>query len=422
MTTNCHDKTDSARTAAFLASLTSARPDWECWEAEEPDGSAVFCAVQSLMVGEPECGAVIAEARAAVRAMPHGMIEHELLDLVLVGVSSYPERSFAAVARPLFAYARHLQGTGHWKLAADLYRQVILGMHRLPEIAVADDTLAARASLYLGTCLRSLGQPVPAADAYAYAGEAACQAGNEFLQLKSRHGFIKASYRDDDGDAAIALRELLARCSNEAFISIRAQVLHDLGRMDFRAGRIDDAIAGYHRSWRLTPSQGERDRILFDLTAALSDRGYVHEAREIGEMLRTTSVDPEVRWGITINLMEFARMARSEPDFNRYRWVAEAERELFTPQHLADYEFHAGLGFETFGDTGRAADRYQRAISVAQEHGLARARHKAETALATLESGRSNVEAAIGAASTPPATIAQLTADVRAGRELVAVE
>jgi hypothetical protein len=407
---------DELRHRAFLQTLAHGDPTSADWLAARA-GLLVLRYVDAWATGEWLPVQLLAEHSAvadAICEIPRGSEFRGLLAVLLdrtktewaisVGGEAYPlPVSVGRIAAPLLAYAHALQFSSQWALAADVYSMVwdSCGPHGIQAARGLEDVESATtAALRLAACYRTLGETDRSAAAYAAAVAIARERGDVRTILQARLG--EARLVQDRGNLPLADQQIAAvirEATTAQLQDIRAWAYHDRSAVAYHRERYREAIEWGFEAWAIERSSRHRERVLCDLASALLGGGYRELARAAHQLLAATAGEPLIRWASTINLIEIAVLDRNEQEFDRCR------RTLIglplPPDLSAGFHYYAGLGEIAFGRVVRACTELERAIAVAEQHGLGEIVIKAEAAMAGIRDGRA-AKATPRAAPVPP--------------------
>jgi tetratricopeptide (TPR) repeat protein len=323
----------------------------------------------------------------AIADLPTNGAERRLLSTIVARIVAAHDGEDARMVAPLFAYARALHVRSAWAQAADVYAVVWEAHIGDSAIGPVDGDVGTAAALYLGVCYRTIGDAPRAAQAFRAAGALASARGDERGVLRARLGEAKISA--GLGQLALAherLVAIIAAATGADCTEVRAFAWHDLAVVASHLGHHDEAISYAHEAWTATIDAAERERVLVTLATLLLQAGYTDIAREANELLADTGREPVARWAATINLVEIATLERRELDFMRYRRALAGVG--LPPQLATDFEYYVGQGHLAFGQPSLAAAAFDRAVTVAQRHGLAELLQRAEAARAAHSAGR----------------------------------
>jgi hypothetical protein len=150
---------------------------------------------------------------------------------------------------------------------------------------------------------------------------------------------------------------------------VRAYAWHDLASVALQRGRYEEGIGYGYEAWATTADPVERERVMVTLASLLLLAGYTDVARDANALLAETAHEPITRWAATVNLIEIATIERRELDFMRHRRALAGA--ALPPSLGAECEYYIGLGHQAFGQPGLAAAAFDRAVAIAERHGLA---------------------------------------------------
>jgi tetratricopeptide (TPR) repeat protein len=278
--------------------------------------------------------------------------------------------------------------------------------------AEADPDLAISAHMALGACLRVLARWEEAVQAYTVAGLVAEGIGDVMGVLKAR--VAEANLAADRGNLPQAERLLddtIDRASEPELNEVRSVALQDRAIVAHRRGQYNTAIELAYAALEGMPNQVARDRVLADIAAMFSEIGLYSAARDANLVLAATAQEQYTRWVATINLLEIAAIDQMEPAFEQYRRdLVDAALPAFLRVH---YHYYVATGYQMFGRVDDARTEFERAISIATANKLHQLAINAETALASLESGRVRSTGTTWESSQKVHEIADAIADMR---------
>ena len=311
--------------------------------------------------------------------------------------------SVARVASPLLAYAHALQFSSQWALAADVYLLVweSCGPHSMMATrSLHDPESAVNAGLRLAACYRMLGEAERAGNAYAAAFALAHERGDERSMLRARLGEAKLVQDRGNFPRAEELISAVIRDTTTAQLQdIRACAFHDRSLVAYQRQNFRAAVEWGFEAWAIERNPRGRERVLCDLALALFGAGYRDMAKAAHRLLASTGQEPLIRWAATINLIEIATIERDEAEFERQR---VALRSVTLPPSLAaNYQYYIGQGDIVFARAIRGCRELERAMEIAERHGLGELVIKAEAALVALREGQV-AETPVSAVPVPP--------------------
>jgi tetratricopeptide (TPR) repeat protein len=307
---------------------------------------------------------------SAIAAVPQALAERRLLATIAERVGLARAGQPAAFMPPLFAYARALDLRSAWALAASVYGVLWESFVARDRIGPVDEEVAQSVAQHLGNCHRMLSDHARASEAFAAAIALATRRGDERATLLARLGQAKVLARQGYlHEAEQRLTWIVGVATGSHLAEVRARAWHDLATVAHSKGQSLAGIEYAYEAWQATEDAVERERVLITLASLLLNAGYPDVSREANALLATTAVEPVVRWGATINLIEIATIERREIDFARYRKTLGT---VELPPFLAgEFHFYVGRGHLAFDQPGLAAEAFGRAVAVAERHGLA---------------------------------------------------
>jgi tetratricopeptide (TPR) repeat protein len=366
------------RHRAFFEALAQADDQSDAWAAEHA-GLVTLRFLDSWRVGGSAWSGDWSDAafayerdavESAIAAVPQALAERRLLATIAERVALARAGHSAAFMPPLFAYARALDLRSAWALAASVYGILWESFVARDRIGPVDEEVAQSVAQHLGNCHRMLGDHERANQAFGAAIVLATRRGDERATLLARLGQAKVLVRQGYlQEAEQRLTWIVGVATGSHLAEVRARAWHDLATVAHSKGQSLSGIEYAYEAWQATEDAVERERVLITLASLLLNAGYPDVSREANALLATTAVEPVVRWGATINLIEIATTERREIDFARYR-KALAAVEL--PAFLAgEFHFYVGRGHLAFDQPALAAEAFGRAVAVAERHGLA---------------------------------------------------
>jgi tetratricopeptide (TPR) repeat protein len=111
-----------------------------------------------------------------------------------------------------------------------------------------------------------------------------------------------------------------------------------------------------------------KDSALFNLSASFIGHGDHQAAKKIMMPLLRRTQEEGVRQLLLINLLEIAAKDGDRNAFNEYHQKLDGTLTLPMPE--AYYYLYLGKGYHTFGSPAAAMEYRQRALAIAEEHGL----------------------------------------------------
>ena len=298
---------------------------------------------------------------------------------ILDGVVALHDSDAQPVLPRVYALAMLFEQRGLLAQAADVYRTVARYVDASAHLDLAYD-----AHMRHGYCLRYLGEFEWADQAYASAGTLATRDGDRIRVVLARLGRAKVIW--DRGDlpvAAEAIRELLVEAESLDSMTVRALLLHDRGVLEWVRGNRENAIRSVFSAFQLSPDEYDRERMLGDLAAYLSQSGAHESARDALRVLERSARTQGGRWIAQINLMDLAYRTRNEIAFQQYR-RALADVPL-PPATRVSFLLDVGKGCIAFGQCREARVALKECVRLASEHAFNRRLIQAEETLLELD-------------------------------------
>jgi tetratricopeptide (TPR) repeat protein len=326
----------------------------------------------------PDDDWTIHSVRCAIEAIDEGTPIRTILGRV-VDALEQQRPDIHVVATPLMAYGRALEYEARWQLAADVYHSVLAHLHPIED---SDASIAAH--MRLGYCYRSLHLIDEATEAFASASEIATEAGDMVSVLLARvnEGHL-ATLRGNLPRAEAILDDAIARSNGAEFLDVKSRALHERSNVAYHRGDQEMAIQFAYAAFRHAQSPIERDRILNDIAVAFTELGVFSAARDAYLVLSATAQEQYMRWAASVNLMEVSALTGEQVLFELYR--RQLMGMTLPPLLATSYELYAGLGYRRLGDHGRARPFLERAMALAEQHGLNQYLFEAEEALLQLD-------------------------------------
>ena len=358
-----------------LASLEENDPSWRAVSA----GLVLLRLVDAWIEDGPAVVAAdgwgVRSVEACLEEMPVGLPARAILTSALQTLVAARYGDMHLVAPRLMAYARTLDLDAKWALAADVYDTVLAHVHPEEESEVVVNALLRR-----GHCLRELGEFPGATDAFCTAAALAHQTGDMMGTLRARIGEAKIVVaRGNLPEADEMLLETAVLADRHGLIEVRSMARHERAHIAHTRGQYDIAVRFAYEAMSDSTIEAGRDRILNDLAGSFYMLGVKTAARDAFLILATTAREQYQRWAATINLMELSAEDAVEVQFERYR--QQLATVNLPPMLKAQFELHAGRGYQLFGHYGEAKAWFERALSTASLHSFNQLIFAAEAAL-----------------------------------------
>ena len=361
-----------------IASRNEGTPDWRSATA----GVVVLRLVDAWL---EDGAAVVADDAWGLRSV-NGAIEDvdegsPIRTILARVIDALHERKpdIHVVVTPLMAYARALEYEAKWLLAADVYHAVLAHLH-----PVEDSDASIAAHLRLGQCYRHLHFIDDAAQAFASASEIASAVGDLVGVLRARVGEGRiAIVRGNLPRAEQILDETIARAASADLHDVRSRALHERSNVAQLRGQYELAIQMAYEALGHSEKPAERDRILSDIALTFMDLGVFSAARDAYLVLSATAQEEYVRWAADLNLLEISSLTGAEMLFEQLR--KRLMNENLPPFLATGFALHLGLGYQRFANEGKARIHLERALALAEEHGINQFLFDAEEALLHLD-------------------------------------
>lgn len=366
-----------------IASLDEAHPEWRAATA----GLVVLRLVDAWLEDGPavatDDGWSVRGVRNAIDEVDEGTPIRAILGRV---VDALQERKpdIHVVITPLMAYGRALEYDAKWFLAADVYHSILAHLH-----PVEDSDASIAAHLRLGQCYRNLHRIDDAVEAFTAASEIATAVGDMVGILRARIGEGRiAILRGNLPQAEEILDDTIARATGPALSDVRSRALHDRSEVATKRGQYELAIRFAYDALAHSQSPTERDRILSDIAVAFLDLGVFSAARDAFLVLFATAQEQYMRWAAALNLLEISSLTGAETLFEQYR--RDLVQHRLPPYMATAFALNVGLGYHRFGNIDQARVHLERAIALAEEHGINEYLFEAEEALSKLNAPASS--------------------------------
>jgi tetratricopeptide (TPR) repeat protein len=357
---------DTLKHTAFfdvLGGMSEADPEWPATSA----GLAVLRLVDGWLTEGSQAAQAsvhgLRAVRAAIEAIPHDQLSRPILLGIVGAIEGANMPDIRPLASRLMAYGRCLDHGAKFVLAIDVY-QTALG--HLPANLEPDAALDAH--MRLAHCFRVVGRFDDAAATYAEGKRLAQLANDSAKMLHARVGEgTLAVARGNLPLAQSILDEVIAAATAAGFDEIQAIALHGRAFVANARGQYEDGARFAYDALRYTHSLWGRDRLLIDLSEALTHLGALDAARDGLLVVATDGQEQIARWTAMVDLMEVAAMQMNEPLVERYR--RELLNESLPPYLQTAFYYYSGLAYHAFGKFRLAETALDHAGELAQKHG-----------------------------------------------------
>lgn len=320
--------------------------------------------------------------RAAVEAISGDGEVQTALTRIVDAVMMLHDADAQPVLPRVFAYGSLLEHRGQITLAADVYATVSRHVDTQAHLDLAFD-----AQLKQGFCFRLIGDLDLAQRAYETAGMLAARAKDRVRVLFARIGESKVTWSRGNLPAADeALAKIVAEAEAIGDQRLLALALHDHAALARMREDLPRAIRLAFESFKRMTTEQDRERVLSDLGNFLGQHGAFDSARAALGVLEHSARQADVRWSAQHNLMDLAMREGSEPRFERYRRLLDAQP--LPERNAVLYLRDAGRGLAVFGRHNEAEDSLRRGLGRAEAAGMHQTVFEIESMLADLETLR----------------------------------
>jgi tetratricopeptide (TPR) repeat protein len=277
---------------------------------------------------------------------------------------------------PLLAYASWLEQELQLGEALDVVETAL----RLNDGKAPTEEIAAL--LQRARILRLVGQLDEAKDSYEAARVKAVASCDTHSQLLGQIGqAIVMKQRGNLSGSAETLKKILADAEELGDQDAQARAHHDLGVACNSMGRGDEAIPHLYRAFELYDRWEYKVRALSDLGESLKRQGHYDGARDALEAVLARAKSTGVKSVAMIGLLELSGLTRDRVAFTRWRTRIKSLAEELPVWDQVDFDLQVGIAQAAFGQSRSAEQSLQRALAMAQEHGLNEHVFRAEAAL-----------------------------------------
>jgi tetratricopeptide (TPR) repeat protein len=266
----------------------------------------------------------------------------------------------------LTAYAYFLEHEGRLEEALELVKLAARSQSR----NTSPKEFAAYA-LFAGRLNRLLARWEAASTCYGAAEDAAVTVGDHVYALRGRLG--RGAVQRGLGNLPQA-REVAESVVRDAALlnlsDVQAMAYADLGAVCALQGfGLEELQANYH-AFRLASDPHLRMRILGDIGIGL----LRIKAYDAGRLAFQIVIDSDAklldRANAALELMDLESSVGNRVAFERCRSAISEIRDRLPPSAATDYEFKLGTGLARFGQSGRARQVLEQALTLAEEHRL----------------------------------------------------
>jgi tetratricopeptide (TPR) repeat protein len=320
----------------------------------------------------------VAGVRREILTLPSRDSEVRLWDEVLAALErqELPELAFTTLE-----LARHVERQDHLSGALELCRLAF----RLAGIA-GSATVAMDAARFHGRIFRRLARWDEATRWYGYAKEIARCVGDGGRESVILDG-LASTYRDRGNlpGARELLHEALALGRQAGDRYAEGSAHHSLAVIEKMSGHLDRAIS---HGWSAVRTHGEGEpwlAALTDLAGVFVEVGELQAAEDAYTIVMGSSGSYVYRTYALDALAYVAALSGNQQEFERR--AARADASGWTeaaPAIRAEFSYFRGKSWEALGDLKAASHWYERALALADRHGLNKIYFDAEAALGRL--------------------------------------
>jgi tetratricopeptide (TPR) repeat protein len=296
--------------------------------------------------------------REAIDAIDEVNPVRELLRGVIDTMYDAETVDIKGVTPKLMAYARALDHSGKWSLAADVLRTVLAALdpHDDADMAIA-------ANMHLGYVCRTQSLWEDAEEAYKTAEKIAARTNDLASVLRAHIG--KANLVSAKGNLPQAeklFEGIIDKATTAGLAEVRGTAFQDRAVVAFHRGEYERAVLYSFEALAATKVPAHRDRVLFDIAASFIALGNWETARDANLILASAGQEQMVRWAAMVNLMEIASHEGFEIAFDQYR--RELEAASLPPYTMALYRLSLGQCLHRLGRLDEADTALRAAIDL----------------------------------------------------------
>ena len=279
------------------------------------------------------------------------------------------------VCAALLAYGRALTYEASWALATDVFSTVakIARPEKHPRLAI-DANFAA------GGSARRNGDWEISARAYSQAAFIADTVGDRQGILSVQVGIANTYMAKGNlPQAQSILDDVIVQSADERMTDVQAMALHSRAALAQRRGDCNEGVKLAYDALSLTRKPIDRDLVLEDIAAMLTQIGLRDAARDAHLLLVATTQSKQVRDTATLNLMELAALDGMADAFDSY--ARELAALPLSPWLRSHYLLFLGEGMHRLGRHAAAEEMLHEAISFADANQIHQVSFQAQTAL-----------------------------------------
>jgi tetratricopeptide (TPR) repeat protein len=290
------------------------------------------------------------------------------------------------VCASLLAYGRALTYEASWGLATDVFSTV--AKLARPE---KNAPLAIEAYVSVGGSARRNGDWETSARAYSQAAYIADTLGDRQGILTVQVGIANTYLaRGNLPQAQSILDDVIVQSADERMPDVRATALHSRASVAQRKGDPAEGLKLAYEALSLTRKPVDRDLVLEDIAAMLTEFGLRDAARETHLLVIATTQSKQVRWVATINLMELASLDEMPEAFDSY--ARELASTQLAPWWHSYYLLFLGEGMHRLGRHEAAEEALREAIAFGDANQIHQVSFQAQAALSAVRASAQTKE------------------------------
>ena len=260
--------------------------------------------------------------------------------------------------------------------------------------------LAVEAHVALGGAARRGGDWETSARAYSQAAYVADTLGDRPGVLTVQIGIANTYMAKGNlPEAQTILDDVLVQASDQGLSEVQGYALHSRAALAQRKGDNAEGVKLAYEALNLTNKRADRDLVLEDIAAMLTELGLHDAARDAHLILAATAQSQLVRGSATVNLMELASFDGMKDVFDGY--ARELAASPLCPWIRAHYLLFLGEGFSRFDRLEAAEEALNEAVAFSEMNEIHQVSFKAQTAITRLRS----VERSTTTFTPPPAWV-----------------
>jgi tetratricopeptide (TPR) repeat protein len=322
---------------------------------------------------------------------------NHLAELVRVASGATQAGFVRVLYPPMLAFAYWLEE----QLRLDEALDVLDTALRMSDGRVADEEIATQ--LQRARALRRAGRLEEAGEGYAKAGALAIAIADHRSELLSRIGrAIVLQKTGNLPESERVLREVLEDARALGDRDTEARACHDLAVALARRERHAEGVPLAFRAYELYEHPAHRARALSDTGTLLKELGHYSAAKDALTLVVGSRPPTDLLLLAKLELLDVGAQIGDRISFERWRKELAADRDLMPPDVQVDFAMKLGAGLAAFDRSTDALAELDRAIALAERHGLGESVFRAERLLNEVREHRSRQHDA----AAPPSPLA----------------